>query len=132
MRTFISCAIGLLLTANAGAESKTVSCEGTTVITAGNIIGAQTPYHSIFEINGDVITMIEKDDVLDAKTYVKDQSISFPDRPGYASPKGNLFLYVNSGSFWIFRSSIEPYPIGTKTVETKGKCQPYQKSNVFN
>ncbi|MFP5422646.1 MAG: hypothetical protein ACLGID_14415 [Gammaproteobacteria bacterium] len=132
MRNLTTLTLLLAMAGNVAAEVKTVSCEGTTVITAGGMIGAQAPYHAIFEINGDTITMIEKDDVIDAKTYVKSAEISLPDRPGYASPKGNLFLYLNSGTFWIFRSSIEPYPIGTKTVETKGTCQPYTKSSVFN
>lgn len=132
MRNLTTFTLLLAMAGNVAAEVKTVSCEGTTVITAGGMIGAQMPYHAIFEIDGDVITMIEKDEVIDAKTYVRDPEISLPDRPGYASPKGSIFLYVNSGNFHIFRSSMEPYPVGTKTVETKGTCQPYTKSSVFN
>jgi len=114
-----------------GANGQTVSCKGNTSVTVGSSVRNNTPYKAIFKIEGSVVSLIQGDALLDAKTYHLDESISLPNRPGYTSDKGNLFFYTDSGDFKILRMRPLRHAPGMEVVESNGSCEKFKKSNVF-
>jgi hypothetical protein len=128
--------LSVLIVGSAQAEDgpiakKMVECEGTTVITVDSRIGAQAPFHAVFDIDGDTVKMLpgETDTTVFAETYTLHPELQRPDRPGYHSEKGNLFFYKQTGRFEIFKMDV--VSSGIKKVTTTGQCKPFTPSSVF-
>jgi hypothetical protein len=108
---------------------KLVECTGNTVIEVNNRIGAQTPFHAIFKVQGETVTMVEGDSMRFSKTYAAHSELMEPDRPGYHSDNENLFFYKTSGRFEILKIAV--VSSGLKTETTTGACKSFKPSKVF-
>lgn len=107
-----------------------VRCKGQTIIKVVDSVGAQTPFDAIFRIEGDSVTMIEGDFFRFAKDYLASTELTRPGRPGYKSDRGNLFFFLDSGRFQIFRLD-HIVDVGLKTESTTGDCTKFDSSGVF-
>ena len=112
--------------------AKLVECSGNTNITVSGRTGARTPFHGVFKIEGETVTMIEGDVTRFPRSYTEHPELTKPDRPGYQAPDrdGNLFFYNESGRFIIVR--FGPTKVGKKAETTEGVCKPFVKSKVFD
>lgn len=123
--------VGLLSwSALCSAQSRLVQCEGHTVIKVDDRIGAQTPFSAVFKIEDDTVTMTEGDFFRFSKSYRASAELTRPGRPGYGSSNGNLFLFLDSGRFEIFKMDFVPRA-GLRTETTGGQCKKFEPSNVF-
>ena len=112
------------------AQERVVQCTGHTVITVDSRIGAQTPFFAAFKIEGDTVTMTEGDSFRFASHYQANTELTRPGRPGYQSNKGNLFFFLDSGRFQIFKMDFVS-GVGLKTETTDGECKKFERSDVF-
>lgn len=110
-------------------SDRMVECDGNTLIKVDDRVGAQTPFHAIFKISGDTVTMTEGDTMSFSKNYTASAEITKEGRPGYKSENGNLFFYKDSGRFEILK--IGMVSSGLKTVTTSGQCKKYTPSDAF-
>lgn len=107
-----------------------VECSGDTTIEVPPIIGAQTPFWGIFSIKGNVVEMVEGDNINFSQRYTYASELSLQDRPGFGSKKGNIFFFVNSGRFKIFKMDLTKRG-NIRTETTTGNCVPYVSNAVF-
>lgn len=130
MNKLLTVTVLLLWAAVCSAQSRQVQCEGNTIIKVGDRIGAQTPFSAIFKIEDDTVTMTEGDFFRFSTVYRANSELTRPGRPGYGSSNGNLFFFLDSGRFQIFKMDIAP-GAGLRTETTDGQCKKFEPSNVF-
>jgi len=112
------------------AQERIVQCQGHSIIKVDNRIGAQTPFHAVFKIEGDTVTMTEGDSFRFATNYRSDSELTRPGRPGYKSNNGNLFFSLDSGRFEIFKMDFVS-GVGLRSESTTGECKKFERSDVF-
>ena len=112
------------------AQERIVQCNGHTVIKVDDRIGAQTPFFAVFKIEGDIVTMAQGDSFRFATRYESNAELTRPGRPGYKSSNGNLFFFLDSGRFQIFKMDFVS-GVGLKTETTDGECKKFERSDVF-
>lgn len=132
--TQILCAAACLVALVGPARSapREFSCEGTTIIDVNGYIGAQTPFDSVFSLNGDEVTMVEGDDMRFAKSYTRSAELESKDasRQAFTSERGNLFLYRESDRFEIFWVSVVDGRI--RIERTEGRCKAFVRQRLFD
>ncbi|MCP3685875.1 MAG: hypothetical protein GY695_04335 [Aestuariibacter sp.] len=111
-------------------SDRMVECDGNTLIKVNDRIGAQTPFHAMFKISGNTVTMTEGDFMRFSKDYTANAELSIEGRSGYTSENGNLFFYKESGRFEIAKIGV--VSSGLKTEETSGQCKKFTPSDAFN
>jgi hypothetical protein len=74
--------------------------------------------------------MTEGDSFRFATSYRADAELNRPGRPGYKSNNGNLFFFLDSGRFQIFKIDFVS-GVGLKTETTDGECKRFERSDVF-
>ena len=136
MRLFnqtILCAglIGMFSPVFASVPGKIVECDGYTVVKNGEVVGSQVDFSGVFNIGKNNVTMVQGDTLRFAKSYKLDPELTLPERAGYGSSKGNLFLHLNTGKLEIVSSRFEDYPVGTVIEHTIATCKPYVANDVF-
>ena len=123
--------IGFFPKVFASTPEKIVQCDGYTVVKNGDVAGDQVNFSGVFNIGQEAVLMVQGDTLRFAKSYKIDPELTLPERTGYGSNKGNLFLYLNTGKLEIFNSRFEEYPVGTVIEHTIATCKPYIVNNVF-
>lgn len=115
----------------ASVPGKIVECDGYTVVKNGEVVGSQVDFSGVFNIGKNNVTMVQGDTLRFAKSYKLDPELTLPERAGYGSSKGNLFLHLNTGKLEIVSSRFEDYPVGTVIEHTIATCKPYVANDVF-
>ena len=115
----------------ASVPGKIVECDGYTVVKNGEVVGSQVDFSGVFNIGKNNVTMVQGDTLRFAKSYKLDPELTLPERAGYSSSKGNLFLHLNTGKLEIVSSRFEDYPVGTVIEHTIATCKPYVANDVF-
>ena len=123
--------IGFFSQVFASVPEKIVQCDGYTVVKNGDVVGGQVDFSGVFNISPEVVLMVQGDTLRFSKSYKIDPGLTLPERTGYGSSKGNLFLHLNTGKLEIFNSRFEDYPVGTVIEHTIATCKPYVANNVF-
>lgn len=111
-------------------QERLVQCQGHTIIKVGDRIGAKTPFHAVFQIEGGGVTMTEGDFSRFSTNYRADSEINRPGRPGYKSNNGNLFFFLDSERFEIFKMDVVS-GVGLTSESTTGTCKKFDPNDVF-
>ena len=130
MLEFALAALLLLFCDACISQDRLVRCQGQTVIKVDDIIGPQTKFDAVFRIDGDSVVMTEGDFFRFAQSYKADLDITRPGRPGFRSENGNLFLFIESGRFQIFKMNYVS-GVGLKSESTEGDCKRLEKIDAF-
>ncbi|MBM1195538.1 hypothetical protein [Pseudomonas weihenstephanensis] len=123
--------IGIFSPVFASTPRKIVQCDGYTVVKNGEVVGGQVDFSGVFNVSQEVVSMVQGDTLRFAKSYKLNSELTRPERAGYVSNKGNLFLHLNTGKLEIISTRFEDYPVGTVIEHTIATCKPYIENSVF-